>query len=57
MIGNVLSLGALLGPFLVVFIVDPNVLRKEKEASKPPKVMMREHKGVEFIPYHYNLKG
>ena len=36
---------------------DPDGPRKEKEASKPPKGVMIEHEGAEFIPYHYNSKG
>ena len=51
------TLGALLSPFSGVFINEPNGPREEKEDSKPPKGVIREHEGEEFIPRHYNLKG
>ena len=51
------TLGTLLSPFEGVFIIDPNGPRKKKEASKPPKGVMREHEGGEFIPYHSNIQG
>ena len=35
----------------------PDGTSKEKEASKPSKVVTREDKGDKFILYHYNIKG
>ena len=36
---------------------DPDGTRKEEEASKRSKSVMREHEGAELIPYHYQHKG
>ena len=36
---------------------DPDGPRKKNESPKPPKGLIREYEGAEFIPYKYNLKG